>query len=297
MSGSNMWTRLFRGAMARGSLKRRPSTLLFSWGTFAAVAVIFCVLFIGPFVRLTAIGLSGGGHALSEVLASNVFRQSLLRTLRFSVIVTSLDVVIGFPVAYILARSAGPRLRSVLYLLIVSPLLISLVVRTLGWMILLDPRGPIDATLNALDLPSVRLIYNDWGVIIGMTQVLLPFAVLPMSSALRNVDQRALEAASSLGAKPSKVFRRIILPLSMPGIGSASVLVFTLTMSGYVTPILLGGPRAGNFVAALIANDATVFDALRQASAASLILVVALVPFLIGHRYLEGRLGKYGRAR
>ena len=165
-------------------------------------------------------------------------------SIRLSLIVTSLAVVIGYPVAYALhtrVRSSGAR--AVLSLLIFSPLVVSVVVRTYGWFILLASQGLVNTVLmraGAITEP-LSLLFNMNGVVISLTHILLPFAIFPIYSVMGRLDLTLKEAARDLGAGWWETFRRITLPLTMPGVVAGALICFTLALSAFVTPRLLGG--------------------------------------------------------
>ncbi len=167
-------------------------------------------------------------------------------SVRLSLIVTALALLIGYPVAYALhtrVRSAGAR--AVLGLLLFSPLLVSVVVRTYGWFILLASQGLVNSTLRAAGLITepLSLLFNSRGVVISLTHILLPFAIFPIYSVLGRLDLSLKEAAQDLGAGWWDTFQRITLPLTMPGVVAGTLICFTLALSAFVTPRLLGGGR------------------------------------------------------
>lgn len=167
-------------------------------------------------------------------------------SVRLSLIVTALALLIGYPVAYALhtrVRSAGAR--AVLALLLFSPLLVSVVVRTYGWFILLASQGLVNSTLRAAGLITepLSLLFNSRGVVISLTHILLPFAIFPIYSVLGRLDLSLKEAAQDLGAGWWDTFQRITLPLTMPGVVAGTLICFTLALSAFVTPRLLGGGR------------------------------------------------------
>jgi putative spermidine/putrescine transport system permease protein len=180
----------------------------------------------------------------TKFLADPFYLRVLGSTLMVGACVTVVTLVLGFPVAYTLARSRGWK-RSALYFGVLMPLLTSAVVRTFGWMILLGNNGFINRTLlqtGLIDHP-IRMMYNLSGVIIALTEVLLPFMVLALDAALLNIDPFVVEAARNVGAARARVFVRITLPLALPGIVSGSILVFSLSISAFVTPSLIGGAQ------------------------------------------------------
>jgi putative spermidine/putrescine transport system permease protein len=168
----------------------------------------------------------------------------LLRTIAMGFEVTACCLILGFPFAYTLSRLRGTR-RAMVYVLVLLPLLTSAVVRTFGWMILLANNGFINRSMMDLGLTDspMRLMYGMPGVVIALVEVLLPFMVLALDAALINIPPSLYEAARNLGAGRMRVFVSVTLPLALPGIVSGSVLVFTLAVSAFVTPSLIGGPR------------------------------------------------------
>jgi putative spermidine/putrescine transport system permease protein len=160
--------------------------------------------------------------------------------------VTGLALLIGYPLAYALhTRVHRPTWRAVLAVILFCPLMISVVVRTYGWMILLANQGLVNATLRRLGLidEPVRLLFNTRGVVISLTHILLPFAVFPIYSVLGRLDGSLKEAARDLGAGPWRAFWQVTLPLTVPGVVSGGLICFTLALSAFVTPQLMGGGR------------------------------------------------------
>jgi putative spermidine/putrescine transport system permease protein len=165
------------------------------------------------------------------------------RTFEVAGWVTLLCLVLGYPYAWMMTV-VGPRMRLLLILCVLVPFWVSGVVRTLAWVILLQDSGVINRGLLAMGFEKIRLIRTPLGVIIGMTQVLLPFMILPLYAVMRGIDLRLVQAARSLGARPSLAFVQIYLPLSLPGVFGGAIIVFILGLGFYITPALLGGPRS-----------------------------------------------------
>lgn len=180
----------------------------------------------------------------ARALTDGFYLSVLWRTLYLSLIVTLACFVIGFPVAFHLARTTS-RLRSLLYACVLTPLLVSAVIRCYGWMIILANNGLINDTLKQWGLITkpLPLMYNEFGVVVGLVHINLPFMILPLLGALQGVNPVLEQAARSLGARRFTVLRRIVLPLAIPGIQSGAILVFVMAASSYVTPVLLGGSR------------------------------------------------------
>ncbi|MBJ7264741.1 MAG: ABC transporter permease [Burkholderiaceae bacterium] len=183
------------------------------------------------------------GYTLAHyltVFTDSYFIEIFWRTLWMSAVTTVLCVVIGAPQAYILNRMRAPW-RSIVLLIVLSPLLISLVVRAFGWSLLLGPHGPIGAVTQALGVGT--LLYTPAGVILGLVHVMLPFMVIPVWTSLQKLDPAVEHAAYSLSASPWQTLTRVVLPQTMPGILSGSLIVFGLTASSFAVPALLGGRR------------------------------------------------------
>jgi len=168
----------------------------------------------------------------------------VFNTLWIGALTTAICLVAGFPVAWQLARG-NMRFRGLAYGLVLSPLLVGIVIRSYGWTILLGNAGLINRSLMGLGLiqAPLPLMYNALGITIALVHVFLPFMILPIMAAIQGVDPSLESAARSLGASRFTAFRRIILPLAMPGIQAGCILVFVLSLSAYVTPSLIGGLR------------------------------------------------------
>jgi putative spermidine/putrescine transport system permease protein len=160
----------------------------------------------------------------------------LVTTIRVSVIVTAVCLLLGLPMAWRLARTES-RWKSALVVLMVLPLFVGSTTRTAGWMILFARGGMLDM------LSGLQLMYAEPAVVIGIIAINLPFTVLTLRSVFEGIDPRLEEAAASMGAAPSRAFWRVVFPLALPGIVIAAVLCFILCMNAFATPVLLGGPR------------------------------------------------------
>jgi putative spermidine/putrescine transport system permease protein len=186
-----------------------------------------------------------------------------------------------------------PWVRTSLLLAVLLPLLVSVVVRTYGWMMVLGLDGPLNTLLMALGVTTrpVKFLFNEIGIVIGLLHVFFPFMVLPLSSVLQKLDPQLVEAARTMGAGYPTVFWRVILPLSVPGIAAGSMLVFTLSVAAYVTPALMGGAGI-NVMATLVAQQILVLVnwPLGAAVAVTLVLITLLVVAAY-NRFLEASAG------
>jgi len=172
------------------------------------------------------------------------YRKVMLVTVGVAAISTLFCLLLGYPAAYLLARSKW-RYKSLLVVLVVMPLFVGNAVRAAGWIVVFGHQGFLNAALLWLGIlrDPLDIMYTPLAVIIGITGFNLPFMVLTLQSVIEGIDRSLEEAALGLGAGPLRSFRRITFPLSLPGIGAGTILCFILAMNAYATPVLLGGPR------------------------------------------------------
>lgn len=170
------------------------------------------------------------------------------RTFYISVVVTLFAVAFGFPYAYIVVRAQSNFVQKFLLIGLFLPFFTGEIVRAYGWLIILGKHGLVNGLLNFFGIPALRLIYNEFAVIVGLSQIMLPFAVLLLAPAITNISQDMELAAENLGANKFKTLVYVVIPLSKPGLVAASIVVFTLSMTEYAVPALLGG-RLVNFSA------------------------------------------------
>lgn len=182
----------------------------------------------------------------ADFLREPIYWNTLLRTAVTSIFVTFLALVVGFPVAYYIAKVARHRSRAALFLLCLVPLWVSDLVRAFGWIILLRETGVVSTMLQATGLVSgpVELLYNDATVIVGLVYTVVLFMIVPLVSTLDGMDDSLIEAGLNLGGSRLTVFRRIVVPYAMPGIVAGCIIVFMMTAGSYLTPVLLGGKNS-----------------------------------------------------
>ncbi|WP_244546544.1 ABC transporter permease [Bosea sp. OK403] len=176
------------------------------------------------------------------VFKDTFYAELILNSITVSLGITLLTLVCSYPIALYLHRSSGTW-RTILLVLVISPLLTSAVVRTYGWIAILSDSGLVNNALSAIGIAPLRLMFNKTGVVIGLTEILMPYMILALLAGFGRLDPRIEEAASTLGAPPFTIFRRIILPLTLPGIALGCLLCFVLAVSSFITPKLLGGGR------------------------------------------------------
>ena len=226
----------------RGGLLLAPSVVLLVLAFAIPVGMLVPTSF-RPYVPLVGITSGFTVRYYTKLVTDSYYLEIIGRTLGLGLTVTALTLVIGYPVAFFLARTRS-RWRGWLTILVVFPLLLNLVVRTFGWIALLAQNGLVNQAMIALGLvhAPVALLFNFAGLLIGLTHIFLPFMVLVLVGAIQNIPRDVEDAARVLGASWAGAFARVTLPLSLPGVLSGSILVFVLTISALVTPRLLGGP-------------------------------------------------------
>ena len=244
-------------------------------------ATVFLLLwFIVPLCRLLSLAFTGEAGAFDSfaiLLNSDVYLRVLGNTLVLSAAVTLLTLLLAWPIAYVLTRLSGLKFLLLLYG-VLFPFWISVLVRTFSWMLLLERNGPINRLLIALGVTDqpLALLFNETGVLIGMVHVLLPYAILPLYSAMNRIDRRLLMASDGLGASLIDTFRRIYLPLSLPGLLGGGTFVFLLSLGFFITPALLGGANAMT-LSMLISSFVTDRLAWSLAAAGSLVLLAVVL--------------------
>ncbi|MBM3597596.1 MAG: ABC transporter permease [Alphaproteobacteria bacterium] len=237
---------------------QRPSSPLRRHAPFLLIAPALIFLFVFlvlPYFNIIVMSLrvparvgmyaEGFTHAnYARALTDGFYMGVLGQTLLVGLLTTVACVLFGVPIAYHLGRSRS-RWSGVLYTLILSPLLVGVVVRTFGWLIILSGNGVANKTLREFGLieAPLRLMNNEFGVVLALTHVLLPLMILPLLGNVQAINPNLERAARSLGAGRLTVFWRIGLPLCMPGIQAGGILVFILAISAFVTPAMLGGPQ------------------------------------------------------
>ena len=197
------------------------------------------------------------------------------RTLGAALVVTGLTLAIALPYAWLMVRTPRSWLKKLLLVSLFLPFFIGQVVRAYGWLIVLGQQGLVNSTLAALGLPTVAILYTLPGVVLGLVQYMLPFAVLMLAPAFTAVAEEVELASASLGATPSRTFLHVVLPLVKPGLVAASVVVFTLSLTDFAMPAIMGGGRND-----FIANG--IYDAFFRLSDPGLGGALAIVLTLIG---------------
>lgn len=220
-----------------------PATLIVALGLLIPIAILFRYSlnrFVPRLLMVEAVTIENYVKFFRDEYYWTVF----LTTVRVASTCTLLCLVLGFPLAYVLARTQT-RFKNVLIMLVVLPLFVGNAVRAAGWMALFGSKGFLNALLLGTGLVAapLEIMFTERAVIIGIIAVNLPYMVLTLQSVIEGIDRSVEEAAFSLGAGPWRMFRRVLWPLAVPGIVAGTVLTFILAMNAYATPVLLGGPK------------------------------------------------------
>ena len=234
--------------------------------------------FIVPMTYILIRTLTEDGFAdFSEFFTDPFYLNILWTTVRVSLVSTAVSLLLGYPTAYFIARTHS-RLKNVMMIVILFPFLVSAVVRSYGWIVILGTNGLLNQFLEGLGVISepLKIVNTEAAVVIGMIHLLIPYMILSLVGVLQSIDPNVEYAAYSLGAGPIRTFRKVIFPLSTPGIISGCVLVFTMSMTSYVTPKLLGGSKF-RMMATMVVQEINVNFDWGAASAISYILLATIL--------------------
>jgi spermidine/putrescine transport system permease protein len=216
-----------------------------------------------------------------------------VRTAMLSVIATLCTLLLAFPIAWVIAKLARGRARSLLFILCLIPFWVSETVRTLGWMILLRESGVLPALLVRLGITRtpVELLYHDATILVGLIYTSLLFMVIPLISSLESLDNALIEAAYDLGAGGGAILRTIVIPHAAPGITAGCIIVFMLTLGNYLTPTLLGGKNSQWFTEQIYTQFITRFNWEQGAAFGFLLLALSTVMVMLGLKLAGQRFG------
>ncbi|WP_298954999.1 ABC transporter permease [uncultured Methylobacterium sp.] len=260
------------------------------------LALFFAAFFVAPLAALVALSLRGadGGIGLSQYAAflGDRFSLGVLgSTLWLGLKVTAVCLVLGFPLALVATR-AGGWVRGVVILAVLMPLLTSVVIRTFAWIVILGRQGVVNSALSGLGLidAPLRMLYAEGGLVAALAQVQMPLMVLPLMTALSRIEPSLWDASEALGAGRWRTFRRVTLPLSLPGLIAGSVLTFAAAISGFITQSLIGGGQM-LFMPGYIYQQAIALQNWPFAAAMSVVFLVAVLAVILAFNAL-GRLAR-----
>lgn len=280
---------------ARAAAGSSVSDKIGSYLSLLPVLSIYCSVYLGGlfFIFLTSLGARSNSHAITldyyrEALTAPIIIETVVRTIRVSIMTVVVCLLIGFPVARYITSTNG-RLRGLVLMCVLSPLMVSSIGRIFGWISLFGP-GSLTAYLSShlFGTKSTGLLFTEPGMVIGMANLLLPFMVLSIAAGRAHMDTDIPKAASSLGARPLSVFWQIELPMNMPGIIAGVITVFCLSITNFATAALLGG-SGRDVVAYEVYLDILIYFKEQRGAALAMLLLAAVLLLMIGVLRLSKR--------
>lgn len=258
----------------------------FRYFAYTAPLLLYLLFFyLYPVAAMLARSFQGPQGLTLEFYArlfdSPAYTRIFWGTVKLSVVTTVWTLLLAYPLAYCMAQAS--RLRAgIMIALVLVPFWTSVLVRSYAWMVLLGREGIINQLLINLSLREapLELLYTRFAVYLAMIHILLPFMVLPLYSVLSGLDRNLIRAADGLGASPRRIFRHIVLPLSLPGVAAGCLLVFILALGFYITPALVGGPRDMT-VSTFIGQQLEMYEWNFAAALAAVLLAIALISFAV----------------
>jgi putative spermidine/putrescine transport system permease protein len=272
--------------------------LILSPGLFFLVAAYFLPIFL--MISLSFFRSQPGSGLIDYTfnlenfvrLADPYYFKILIRTFLIALATTALSLILGYPVAYLMVK-CKPRYKNIILAIILTPLLTNVVARTLGLMIIFGNNGPVNQLIALMGLPKVAFIPGYPGIVLGLTQVFIPYMILSIKSVLENINFNLEDAAKDLGCGKIQSFRKVIFPLSTPGIVAGSIFVFLLSFSSFVTPRLLGGGKIMVITVLIFQQAMTILNWPFAAAIDALLLCFSLTLVICFNR-ITGRVEKMG---
>ncbi len=241
------------------------------WATIFVVVSLFMVIYYG---FTGAAGQVSFEHFVRFFSSSTL--GTLLQSLKIALIATLLCLVVGYPLAYIIALNTAGKYRTTAIMLVVIPMWMNFLLRTYAWVTILSKNGILNSILGVAGLTPLDILYTDWAVILGMVYNFLPFMILPIYTVLEKMDQGLIEAAADLGCNKVRTFIKVIFPLSLPGVISGVAMVFIPAISTFEITALLGGNKT-NLIGNVIEQQFTVTGDWHYGSAISVVLMLFLL--------------------
>jgi putative spermidine/putrescine transport system permease protein len=293
---------------AMSAATSRPSPI--AW-LIAPALLLFVLFFVLPFGVMAAMSLFSGNPVTNPnaVLttrhyqrfiedSAGIYHDALLATLRIGLITTVISLLIGYPLAHWMARMHSRLGHALTLMAVIAPLLTGIVVRTFAWMTILQDKGVINTTLTQWGMikSPLHLMYNEFGTVVALVHIYVPFMVLTLIGVIGRIDERLEQAARSLGAGRLRAFVEVTLPLSLPGILAGSLLVFALSISAYVTPSLMGGTDVLTLPMLIAQQVGTSFNPNFAGALGVILLAVCLAIVIAYNRILARISGEQGLA-
>ena len=271
--------------------KASKNPFVYIYAVWSIVFVLLpLVILLGNSVLVTTGGESHFSMANFARVLDPLYLKVIWRSLKLALLTTLICLILGYPMAMILAKSGFGK-GSIMVILLIIPMWMNFLARTYAWMSLLDGAGILSTFLKSLGLPGLNVLYTEGAVILGMVYNFLPFMILPIYSVLIKIDHSLIEAAEDLGAAPMKVFSKITLPLSVSGVITGITMVFLPAVSTFVISRLLGGGKV-NMVVNLIETQFLTSSDWGFGSALSVVvMVLILISMFIMNRFGDGEEG------
>ncbi|MGL4287430.1 MAG: ABC transporter permease [Phreatobacter sp.] len=278
----------------------RPAISPIAWAIGPAL-LLFVVFFVAPFGAMALLSFLSGNPTTSpnvffttrhyeRLVGDTLYFEALVATLRIGAITTLVSLLVGYPLAHWMARIQSRTGHALLLMAVIAPMLTGIVVRTFAWMTLLQDRGVINVTLMSWGLTDhpLKLMYNEFGTVVALVHIYVPFMVLTLTGVIGRIDERLEQAARNLGANRFRAFMEVTLPLSLPGIMAGSLLVFALSISAYVTPFLMGGTDVLTLPMLIYQQVGASFN-LGFAGALGVVLLAVSLVIIIAYNNVLGR--------
>jgi len=246
------------------------------------VTLLLLTFFVVPIAYIFFKSLAQDGlKYYIKFFSDEFYRGILINTLYTALKVTVFTLILGYPTAYFLARTKM-KIKNLLLIATVFPFLVSALVRAYGWMVILGENGIINQILMGLHIikEPLKILYTMNGVTIGLVHLLIPYMILSIASVVQNIDPNLELAAESLGANPWQTFTKVTFPLSLPGVITGCILVFTVSMTSFVTPKLLGGPKV-KLMSTMVYQEVQITFNWSMATAISFVLLGAILVVLL----------------
>lgn len=278
----------------------RPAISPVAWAIGPAL-LLFVVFFVAPFGAMALLSFLSGNPTTNpnvffttrhyeRLVGDTLYFEALVATLRIGAITTLVSLLVGYPLAHWMARIQSRTGHALLLMAVIAPMLTGIVVRTFAWMTLLQDRGVINVTLMSWGLTDhpLKLMYNEFGTVVALVHIYVPFMVLTLTGVIGRIDERLEQAARNLGANRFRAFLEVTLPLSLPGIMAGSLLVFALSISAYVTPFLMGGTDVLTLPMLIYQQVGASFN-LGFAGALGVVLLAVSLVIIIAYNNVLGR--------
>jgi putative spermidine/putrescine transport system permease protein len=278
----------------------RPAVSPIAWLVGPAL-LLFVVFFVLPFGTMAVLSVLSGNPVqnpnvyvtqrhYARFLGDDLYYDALWSTLRIGIVTTWATLLIGYPLAHWMARMKSRLGHALLLMAVIAPMLTGIVVRTFAWMTILQDKGVINTTLIGLGLieKPLPLMYNEFGTVVALVHIYVPFMVLTLTGVIGRIDERLEQAARNLGASRLRAFLEVTLPLSLPGILAGSLLVFALSISAYVTPFLMGGTNVLTLPMLIYQQVSSSFN-LGFAGALGVILLAVSLVVVIAYNHVLAR--------